>query len=156
MTPFHRKLLRPIGVIACLVAALAYGQDKSNDVSGKRAAQGEPIRTVIVNGIAEPVYRIGRSGSKGIAVPRRTYSPPPNYSKDARERKIEGVITLAVVVTSAGKTTQIRVLQGRGYGLDEKAIEAVSKWKFQPATKDGTPVSVEIAVEISFRLYQNR
>jgi periplasmic protein TonB len=70
--------------------------------------------------------------------------------------KIEGVVTLDIVVTSAGKTTQIRVLQGRGYGLDQKAIEAVSRWKFQPATKDGTPVSVEIAVEISFHLYQNR
>jgi hypothetical protein len=63
MTAFHRKLLRPIGAIACLAAELAYGQDKSSDVSGKPAAQGEPTRTVIVNGVAEPVYR---GGSKGI------------------------------------------------------------------------------------------
>lgn len=153
MITFHRQRPRPIGAIACLAAALVYAQEKSSNVSVKPAAQGEPARTLIVNGVAEPIYR---SGSKGITVPLRTYSPAPDYSKEARRRKIEGVVTLDVVVTSAGKTTQIRVLQGRGYGLDEKAMEAVSKWKFQPATKDGTPVSVEIAVEISFRLYQNR
>jgi TonB family protein len=157
MCAFHRQLPRPLGAIACLAAVLVYCQDKSSDIPGKPAGpQGEPTRTVIVNGVVEPVYRIYRGGTKGITVPRRTYSPPPDYSEEGRKRKIEGVVTLDIVVTSAGKTTQIRVLQGRGYGLDQKAIEAVSRWKFQPATKDGTPVSVEIAVEISFHLYQNR
>jgi len=60
---------------------------------------------------------------------------------------------LTMVVTSEGNTDQIRVTKGIGHGLDEKAVEAVSKWKFQPATKDGKPVSVEIAVEVDFHLY---
>ena len=102
--------------------------------------------TVLVNGVREPVYKAGN----GVRPPRPLYQPEPELSNEARKRKIQGVVTLDVVVTSIGKTTQIRVLQGRGYGLDEKAIEAVSKWKFQPGTKDGVPVSVEIAVEFDF------
>ncbi len=104
----------------------------------------------MVNGVAERVYR----GDEGVAHPRQIYSPPPDYSDEARKRKIGGVVTLGVVVTSAGKATAIRVLSSRGYGLDEKAIEAVRRWRFQPGTKDGKPVSVEIAISIMFRLYQ--
>jgi TonB family protein len=45
------------------------------------------------------------------------------------------------------------VVQGVGYGLDEKAVEAVSRWKFTPALKDGQPIEKEISVEVSFHLY---
>jgi len=61
----------------------------------------------------------------------------------------------AVLAPMAGVTDTLfrRVIRGLGLGLDEKAIEAVRQWTFQPALKDGRPVDVQITVEVQFRLY---
>jgi TonB family protein len=119
-----------------------------NAVPPPCAAQS-PQRTVVVNGVAEPVYQTG----KGVTMPRVIYNPEPEFSEEARKKQIAGVVVLSMVVTSEGNTDQIKVTHGIGHGLDEKAVEAVRKWTFQPATKDGQPVSVEIAVEVDFHLY---
>jgi TonB family protein len=58
-----------------------------------------------------------------------------------------------MVVDQRGAPQQVRVTRKLGMGLDEKAIEAVRKWKFEPAMKDGKPVAVQISVEVNFRLY---
>jgi protein TonB len=63
------------------------------------------------------------------------------------------VVLLKVTVTASGDVGNIKVAKGLGYGLDEKAEEAVRTWKFKPATKDGVPVDYELAVEVDFRLY---
>jgi protein TonB len=47
----------------------------------------------------------------------------------------------------------VRVARSLGMGLDQKAVEAVEKWKFMPGVKDGVPVAVQVNVEVSFRLY---
>jgi TonB family protein len=56
-------------------------------------------------------------------------------------------------VDKDGKPKNIRISRPLGYGLDEKAVQAVSTWRFKPAEKDGIPVNVEIAVEVNFHLY---
>jgi periplasmic protein TonB len=89
----------------------------------------------------------------GVSPPRPTYSPEPEFSEEARKAKYQGVVTLALVVGTDGRPTNIRVQNSLGMGLDEKAIEAVKNWKFEPAMKDGHPVRVEIAVEVDFHLY---
>ena len=63
------------------------------------------------------------------------------------------IVVLMVVITLDGRATNIQVVKSPGLGLDEKAIEAVKNWKFEPAMKDGKPVAVQINVEVSFRLY---
>jgi TonB family protein len=60
---------------------------------------------------------------------------------------------LSVVVEPDGSTSHIRVIKRVGHGLDEKAIDAVKTWIFKPATLNGKPVAVRIAVEIKFHLY---
>ena len=60
---------------------------------------------------------------------------------------------LSIVVDQAGRARDIRVSRSAGLGLDEKAIEAVKKWKFEPGMKDGNPVAVGVNVEVNFRLY---
>lgn len=89
----------------------------------------------------------------GVSAPRVIYQVDPEFSEEARKAKYQGTCTLLVVVDAAGRPTNIRVGSSLGMGLDEKAIEAVRKWRFEPAQKDGHPVNVDIAVEVDFHLY---
>lgn len=89
----------------------------------------------------------------GVSPPRTIYAPEPEFSEEARKAKYQGVCTLGLIVGTDGRPTNIRVLNSLGMGLDEKAMETVKNWKFEPAMKDGHPVRVEIAVEVDFHLY---
>jgi len=89
----------------------------------------------------------------GVSPPRVIYQVDPEFSEEARKAKYQGTCTLMLVVDAAGRPTNIRVASSLGMGLDEKAIEAVKNWRFEPSMKDGHPVRVEIAVEVEFHLY---
>src|SRR5271157_3947867 len=94
-------------------------------------------------------YRVGG----GVSAPKVLYEPDPEYSEEARKAKYQGTVVLFLVVDAAGRPQQIHVQHALGMGLDEKAIEAVRQWRFDPAKKDGQPVPVMISVEVNFRLY---
>jgi TonB family protein len=100
-------------------------------------------------GIGGGAYRVGG----GVSAPRALYAPDPEYSEEARKAKWQGTVVLWVIVGPDGKPRDIRIQRSLGMGLDEKAIEAVRQWKFDPAKKDGQPVAVQINVEVNFRLY---
>jgi protein TonB len=101
-------------------------------------------------GIGGGVFRVGG----GVSAPKELYAPEPEYSEEARKAKYQGTVVLWVVIGPDGRPHDpIRVLRSVGMGLDEKAIEAVKQWKFDPAKKDGKPVAVQIAVEVDFHLY---
>lgn len=85
--------------------------------------------------------------------PRPIYQPPPEYSEEARRAKYQGDVTLVLVVDEKGVPTNIRIVSPLGMGLDEKALECVRRWKFQPAEDEGQPIPMEIAVEVEFHLY---
>ena len=89
----------------------------------------------------------------GVTVPQVIYSPEPNFSDEARQSKTQGIVTLLLVVGKDGRPYNIHVGQSLGMGLDEKAMEAESRWRFRPATLNGQPVATQIAVEVIFRLY---
>jgi TonB family protein len=76
----------------------------------------------------------------------------PEYSEEARKAKWQGVVRLQIEVWPDGRAHEITVVQALGLGLDEKAIEAVSQWRFQPGRKDGKPVRTLATVEVNFRL----
>lgn len=97
----------------------------------------------------EVVEKLGR----GMSPPRVTYSPPPQYSEKARVAKYQATCILKLVVGADGNPRNIRVINPIGLGLDEKAVEAVRTWRFEPARKNGKPVALEIAVEVDFHLY---
>lgn len=89
----------------------------------------------------------------GVTAPRATYDPEPEYSEEARKIKLQGVVVLSLVIDPQGQPRTVRVARSLGMGLDEKAIEAVKKWRFTPGTKDGMPVAMQVNVEVNFRLY---
>jgi TonB family protein len=90
---------------------------------------------------------------KGVTAPRAVYEPDPEYSEEARKAKYQGMVVLAIVVDPSGHPRDVRVARSLGMGLDEKAIEAVQRWRFAPGVKDGVAVAVHVNVEVSFRLY---
>ena len=100
------------------------------------------------------VFRLASAGSKAgeITPPHLTTKTDPEYSDIARQLKYQGTALLSLVVDASGMVQNVQVTQPLGAGLDENAIAAVKQWKFDPATKDGKPVAVAIAVEVDFRL----
>ncbi len=100
-------------------------------------------------GIGGGVFKVGG----GVSAPKAVYSPEPEYSEEARKAKYQGTCVLWLVVGPDGRPRDVKVTRSLGLGLDEKAIETVRTWKFEPAMKDGKPVAVQISVEVDFRLY---
>lgn len=95
------------------------------------------------------VFRVGG----GVSAPRAVYTPDPEYSEEARKAKYQGTVVLWLVVDSGGRPRDVKIARSLGMGLDQKAIDAVRQWKFEPAMKDNQPVAVQINVEVNFRLY---
>lgn len=100
-------------------------------------------------GIGGGVFRVG----SGVTPPRPIYAPEPEFSEEARKAKYQGTCVLGLVVDTNGRPTNIRVVSSLGMGLDEKAIETITTWRFEPGQKDGHAVAVEIAIEVNFHLY---
>ena len=100
-------------------------------------------------GIGGGAFRVGG----GVSAPKAIYDPDPEYSEEARQAKYQGTVLLWIVVGADGKPRDIRVERSLGMGLDERAIEAVKQWRFEPSLKDGHPVAVQVNIEVSFRLY---
>jgi TonB family protein len=81
------------------------------------------------------------------------YAPDPEYSEEARSAKFQGSVLLWLVVGSDGLPHDLKVVRSVGLGLDEKALEAVRMWRFEPGHKNGQAVATQIHVEVTFRLY---
>jgi len=76
----------------------------------------------------------------------------PGYSPEATRAFVQSTVLLSIIVGEDGKAHDIKVAQGSGFGLDEKAIEAMQTWIFRPGTKDGHPVPLPANVEMNFHL----
>ena len=85
--------------------------------------------------------------------PTCAYCPRPDYSEEAKHAKLEGDVLLSVLVGIDGNAFDIDVIRGLGMGLDEKAVEIVKKWKFNPGLDtDGKPIKARVQIIVSFRL----
>ena len=96
------------------------------------------------------LYRVGG----GVSAPVPLNNVEAEFSDEARRAKYQGVCIITLIVDAQGNPQNPHVTRALGMGLDEKALEAVRKYKFKPAMKDGkTPVPVMISIEVNFRLY---
>jgi TonB family protein len=96
------------------------------------------------------VYHVGG----GISAPLAINAPEAEFSDEARRAKYQGEVMISLIVDAQGNPQNPRVVRPLGMGLDEKALEAVRKYKFKPAMKDGrTPVPVMVTIAVNFRLY---
>jgi TonB family protein len=95
------------------------------------------------------LYHVGG----GVSAPRLLHSENPKYTDQARQAKLNGICVLSLTVGADGIPTDMRVVRKLGMGLDEQAILAVSKYRFEPAKLNGNPVPVEISIEVNFKIY---
>jgi len=100
-------------------------------------------------GIGGGPYVVGR----GVSAPQLIYDPEPEYSDEARKEKYQGVVLLQVIVGEDGRPRDVRIARSLGLGLDEKALEAVRQWRFEPGRLNGRTVAVVVNVQVNFRLY---
>lgn len=99
-------------------------------------------------GVGQTVYTVGG----GVTQPVPIKKVEPEYSEEARRARANGTVVVYVEIGPDGKPHNMRVAQRFGLGLDEKALEAVSKWLFRPGTRNGKPVTVSATIAVSFRL----
>jgi periplasmic protein TonB len=116
---------------------------------GVGAGTGAGVGPGYGGGVGGGIFHVGG----GVSAPKAVFAPEPEYSEEARKAKYQGTVVLWLIVGEDGRTHDARVQRQLGMGLDEKAIEAVKQWRFEPAMKDGHPVKVQVAVEVNFRLY---
>ena len=76
----------------------------------------------------------------------------PEYTAEARAARIEGAAELLVVIGEDGAPHSVQVQKALGYGLDEKAIECVVRWRFKPGVYQDKPVPVAATLVVNFRL----
>ena len=98
---------------------------------------------------ADPIRQIDSSMRPTIL-----YRERAAYTQEARDNKIEGLVILSVVFGADAQIRDFELVQGLPYGLNEKAIEAAKKIRFEPAMKDGQPVSVRGNLQFTFNLHQ--
>jgi TonB family protein len=98
---------------------------------------------------SEGLCRVG----KMVSAPVPLLTPQAEFSEEARRAGIQGEVYVSVIVDASGNPENPRVVKSLGHGLDEKAIEAVKKYRFKPALKAGTPVPVMITIAVNFRPY---
>jgi TonB family protein len=91
--------------------------------------------------------------SHGVRPPRPIFTPDPEYTREASRAHIQGTVSLLLTVDTEGHVSDVKLERKLGHGLDEKAIEAVRRWKFEPGRRDDKPVAVKLSVEVKFSLY---
>jgi protein TonB len=97
----------------------------------------------------------GGSGETAISRgsdPELLFKVEPEFSEEARRAKYSGTVILLVDVDTSGHAVNVRVAKGLGLGLDEKAVEAVSRWRFRPGRRNGKAVVVPASIEVNFHL----
>jgi periplasmic protein TonB len=121
----------------------------SGSTGGIGSGTGRGLGPGSIAGTGGGVFRVGG----GVSAPVVVYKPEPEYSEEARKVKHQGVVLIQMVVGADGRPRDMRVVRPLGMGLDEKALEAVKTWRFEPAKKDGQNVAVLVTAEVQFTLY---
>ena len=116
---------------------------------GVGAGNGPGVGDGSGGGIGGGIYHVGG----GVLAPRPVYDPDPEYSDEARTAKYQGNVVLQAIIGADGRPRNLQVTRSLGMGLDQKALDAVAKWRFSPAMKDGHAVAVVVDIEVAFRLY---
>lgn len=132
--------------------------DKDTDSAGRD--KGHAIGNHRSNGMGDDDGdEAGDGGLTGnyanvVSQPACLHCPEPPYTDEARKAKLQGNVTLRVLIGADGRAARIQLVKGLGLGLDEQALEAVRSWHFVPA-RDARrqPVPTWVIIETRFQLF---
>ena len=159
----RRLLLASVGV-AVVVGPVLFGLGTTPRVRAQSPQAGErqagtidsashppdaPIQSSSKNAASPQIYHVGAD----VSAPKLIFAPDPEFSEEAKRAKYQGVCVIVTIVDAQGNPQRVQVVRHLGKGLDQKAVEAVEQYKFEPAMRHGEPVAVEVNIEVNFRLY---
>jgi TonB family protein len=133
----------------------SFGRDDEAEEVSRSAAQVHAAWAAAERPAAAPAQADGQTLYKvglGISPPVPVEKKDPEYSSEARINHFQGTAVLSVVIDQDGRPRDIVMVRPVGMGLDQKAVEAVRQWRFEPGRKDGQPVAVLATIEVNFRL----
>jgi len=124
-------------------------EDEAKNFTEQSSAIGKALQSIRFRQRADvTAFRVGN----GVTAPRLVDKVEPEYAEEARVAKYQGTVVVAITIDTDGTVQDMRVVRGLGLGLDEKALQAISQWKFTPGARDGQPVPVMATIEVNFRL----
>jgi TonB family protein len=159
----RKILLASVGVVS-VVGPVLFGLWNTPRVRAQSPQAANPQATTIdsashppdatiqsssENTAAPQIYHVGGD----VSAPRLVFSPNPEFTKEAKRVKYQGICVITTIVDAEGNPQRVQVVRHLGMGLDQKAVEAVKQYKFEPAMLHGDPVAVEVHIEVNFRLY---
>jgi TonB family protein len=158
----HRSFYHLLGsgLLACLVSMPVFGTQQPSTPGNTVQTPASSAKPVID---ADGTYHVGN----GVSAPKLVDSVDAMFSDAARRKKIEGATVVALIVGTDGLPKNVHTAHSAAEGvqpklrkaassLDEKALEAVRQYRFEPSTYEGTPVPVAITVEVNFHIYPQK
>jgi TonB family protein len=125
----------------------------------KFGALPEPQEEAVLLSSIFSTFNIGNDKSRihhvggSVSAPVPLYTPEAHYTPEAKKAEIKGKCLVSFIVDQQGMPQNIRTIQSLDTGLDQNAMDAVAKYRFKPAMKNGEPVPVVLTVEVNFQLY---
>jgi|KBSSwiStaDraftv2_1062776.scaffolds.fasta_scaffold01701_5 TonB family protein len=151
LRPLNLQIGDPNGVVGPLSAGRGTGGGIGiGDGTGVGPGKGPGVGPGEGGNTGDGIYQVGAGG--GVTPPVVVTQIQPEYSDDARKARVQGTVEMVIIVQTDGTAKLERVVHSLGYGLDQRAIEAVIRWKFLPGKKDGLPVPTRIGVAVNFSL----
>lgn len=142
-------VVEPVPAVAVVTSGPGTGGGTgTGDGTGAGAGHGAGIGPGSGGGTGGGPYRPG----SGVTPPRLLREVRADYTDQARRTGIEGDVVLEITVQRDGTVGDIRVLEGLGGGLTDRAVQAVRQWRFAPAQLRGADVDVIVEVAVEFRL----
>jgi TonB family protein len=121
---------------------------KVRSMNGEAITEGQTLKVGLLPATLPGVYHVGGD----VSAPKVLYRVEPEYTVNARKAKLQGSVVVYALISPEGRVINMKVSHRLGLGLDEKAMEALTKWRFQPGMKDGQPVTVEALIDLHFSL----
>ena len=146
--PEHLDTVATLEHFARLLFKLNRGKEATPMQERSRSIRSQWVADADSASPPSEVYRLG----DGVIPPRLRERTEPEYSEEARIARHEGSVILQAVISPEGSAGNFTLVRSLGLGLDEKAVEAVRRWRFEPARKGNQPVAVRANLEINFRI----
>jgi protein TonB len=152
--------MRYAAVVLLTLLALVWKPSHAHALPGQATGADSQAVSPRPNPDASGKYHLG----DGVSAPKLLFAPDPEFTDQARHKKVAGTVVVALTVDAAGNPENVRVARSLALdvnkkykqialGLDDNAVAAVKQYRFQPGQFQGKPVPVEIEVKVNYRIY---